>query len=176
MYRPIHRLFSSAPAENFYTLLHLPQRFTLSTSQLSDNFKQAQRQWHPDKFASASSHQQQQAANMSARLNRAYSALRDPTLRAQHLLELKGANSHDVKLEPSFLAWVMDIREQMVDAVGSHNADDIRKESDMRMEQCIQDLERAFETDQIENAAVETARLRYLGKIQAELDDVLPPS
>lgn len=163
---------------NFYELLGVDETFEVDTSVLADRFKQLQRQWHPDKFGRSSESDQQSAADMSARINEAYGVLRIPYKRAKHLLHIRSGEdfeedglSDDV-LNGEFLMWVVDIREKIADADGSADRlATIRPEIDETMQQCLQNLARAFENNNLDAATEETVKLQYLRRMEQAIED-----
>lgn len=171
---------AAVPHENFYKLLGVTESFQVDSNLLSENFKSLQRQWHPDKFVSKPQPDQQGAANMSAKLNEAYSVLRVPYKRAKHLLQIRAEHSHanllsidDLPLEPQFLMWVLEIREATASAAG--NLDKLRAlrgSLETALKQCLDHLAAAFEGNNLDIAAKETAKLQYLRRIEQAIDDL----
>ncbi len=75
---------------DYFESLGLERRLALDEADLQKRFYELSRQWHPDRFARKSEAEREQALENSSRLNDAYRTLRDPILRAMHLLELEG--------------------------------------------------------------------------------------
>jgi molecular chaperone HscB len=75
---------------NYYELLEMPLRLSLSEDELQNRFYEKSRQWHPDRFARKSASEQQQALDVSSNLNDAYRTLRDPIRRAEYVLKQEG--------------------------------------------------------------------------------------
>jgi len=103
---------------NFFTLLGLPQRFDVDRKRLKQRLRELQRQYHPDRFARATPHEQRLAAQFSAQLNTAASVLGNPVQRALHLLELNGvqvdAQNH-TETDSGFLLEQMELRDTLED-------------------------------------------------------------
>ncbi len=74
----------------YYEALGLEPKLALDSEDLKKRFYDRSRQWHPDRFSRASSAEQQKALDMTAILNDAFRALRDPITRAEYLLEQSG--------------------------------------------------------------------------------------
>ncbi len=55
---------------DYFTLFGLPASYTLSLEQLAVRYQDLQRQYHPDKFASAPAAEQLAAVQHSATINR----------------------------------------------------------------------------------------------------------
>jgi len=76
--------------QDYFAFFGLPQKLTLSTSDLQTRFYSLSRQFHPDRFARRAPAEQEYALNATAFLNDAYRVLRDPIQRAEYLLAAKG--------------------------------------------------------------------------------------
>src|SRR4029079_6967078 len=77
---------------DFFAVFGLPRKLNLDEAALQRDFYRLSREYHPDKFARASSADLQAAMEKSSQLNDAYRALKDPVSRTQHLLELEGVH------------------------------------------------------------------------------------
>ena len=78
---------------DYYASLDLPSlQLNLDLADLEKRFHAASRRWHPDRFARASTAEQQAALDASSLLNDAYRTLRDPLQRAEYALKLAGLN------------------------------------------------------------------------------------
>ncbi len=97
--------------------LGLPRRFSVDLSELERNYLARSREVHPD-FHSGNIDAVEDA---SAALNDAYSTLREPFRRAEHLLKLlDGPSAKDDKsLPPAFLMEMLELREEVETAKGS---------------------------------------------------------
>ncbi len=110
---------------NHFSLFGLPRRFRLDTDALDRAYRQLQSDVHPDRFASADDAQKRLASQSSARVNEAYSALKNPVTRAQYLLWLEGidaAAETGPQLPVDFLERQLERREAANDAVAAHDA------------------------------------------------------
>jgi molecular chaperone HscB len=74
----------------FYASLGLEPKLALDPDDLKRRFYERSRQWHPDRFSRASQADQQRALDMTAMLNDAFRALRDPVTRAEYFLKSNG--------------------------------------------------------------------------------------
>jgi len=75
---------------DYFEVFGLPRLLGIDTAALEKDFYAQSRKLHPDRFASKSSEEQQEALRRSSLLNDAYRTLKDPVLRTQYLLKLKG--------------------------------------------------------------------------------------
>ena len=76
--------------QDYFAFLGLPQKLTVSTTDLQTRFYALSRQFHPDRFARRAPAEQEYALNATALLNDAYRVLKDPIQRAEYLLAAKG--------------------------------------------------------------------------------------
>jgi molecular chaperone HscB len=74
----------------FYDALGLEPKLALDPDDLQKRFYDRSRQWHPDRFSRASSEEKQRSEEMTAMLNDAFRALRDPVSRADYFLRESG--------------------------------------------------------------------------------------
>jgi molecular chaperone HscB len=74
----------------FYDALGLEPKLALDPDDLKKRFYDRSRQWHPDRFSRASSGEKQRSEEMTALLNDAFRALRDPVTRAEYFLRESG--------------------------------------------------------------------------------------
>jgi len=78
------------PPTDYYDLLGLERRLTLSADDLQKRFYELSRQLHPDRFMRKSETERQYSLDASSLLNDAYRALKDPVKRAQYVLSHEG--------------------------------------------------------------------------------------
>ncbi|OWK40501.1 Fe-S protein assembly co-chaperone HscB [Fimbriiglobus ruber] len=98
--------------------LGLPRRFSVDLATVEREYLARSRHIHPDFHQLGSGAEQQASLELTAALNEAYTALRDPTRRAEYLVQLLGGpSSRDEKsLDQAFLMEMMDLRERMESA------------------------------------------------------------
>src|SRR5713101_3833256 len=77
---------------SYFTLFQLPQHLNLDAAALEKQFYALSRRLHPDRFAAKSAFEQETTLAASSHLNDAYRTLKDPILRTQYLLKLKGGD------------------------------------------------------------------------------------
>jgi molecular chaperone HscB len=101
---------------NYFELFDLPVDFALDQAELGKRYREVQGEVHPDRFASASAHEQRLAVQYSALINEAYATLRKPLSRALYLLELAGVSREEIDKQPldgGFLITQMELREKL---------------------------------------------------------------
>lgn len=134
-----------------FAIFGLPRRFSIDEAALRQAYLKASAEQHPDRFIDPI--EQADAVEAMSRLTDGYRVLSDPELRARALLSLSGlelAEDKD-KLPPDLLMQVMEVREEMEDAVVSENQAEL-------------DRLRAWANEQ---------RAMYLNKLGELLDDQL---
>ena len=108
------------------------------------------------------------------RINEAYKTLQSPLLRTQYLLSLRGievAEDETAKVEdPDLLMEVLDAREAIEDAQSEEDLAPLKKVNDVRIEDSVSTLEKAFGRDDLTLATTEAVRLRYWINIKESLD------
>lgn len=115
-----------------------------------------------------------QAEALSARINEAYKTLENPLLRAQYLLGLRGidvAEDETAKVEdPELLMEVLETRETIEEAQEEKDLDPLKQSNDARIQNSIQVLEQAFQSDDMDAAKSEAVKLRYWVNIRESID------
>jgi molecular chaperone HscB len=74
----------------YFAIFSLPPHLVIDAPALEKSFYALSRKLHPDRFASKSPAEQQNALAESSRLNDAYRTLKDPIARTEYLLALEG--------------------------------------------------------------------------------------
>jgi molecular chaperone HscB len=92
--------------------LGLPRRFSLDDAEIERHYLARSREVHPDFFQLGGGLEQRASLELSAALNEAYGALRDPFRRAEYLLQLEGGPSpSEMKEMPAvFLEEMLELR------------------------------------------------------------------
>lgn len=165
---------------NYFQLFDLPEQFELDLTELGSRYLALQKRFHPDNFAAGSERDRLLSVQQTANINDAYHSLKQPLLRAEHLLALRGlkiSNEQRSFTEPAFLMQQMELREQLAE---------VREQADP--EQAIADIElhllkqrkllqnalnqalAARTTEQDQLAAELVRKLKFFYKLQQELE------
>lgn len=115
-------------SKNYFELFDLPARFDLDPADLAVRYRQLQRLFHPDRFASASAPERRLSVQMTAQINAAFQTLKDPVARARYLLGLSGLDTGedtDTHMQPAFLMEQMELREALAEAGQAGDAQEI---------------------------------------------------
>src|SRR5210317_1304000 len=105
--------------QNFFELFELDASFDLDTQQLSERYRELQREYHPDRHAHKGEREQRLAVQATAHLNQAFDTLKNPLSRAQYLLQQCGVETGEEsrgQLPGAFLMQQMELRESFVEA------------------------------------------------------------
>lgn len=161
----------------YFQLFDLPVAYAVDLSLLAARYRERQQAMHPDRYASASPGERLRAVQLSSRLNEAYHCLRHPLLRAVYLLSLKGVDAGaDVtfRKDTAFLQQQMVWREALAELAGTV---DPLQGLDRLLHDCSEEtarveaaFQRAWEHDNLEEAAACVARWQFLDKFRAELE------
>ncbi len=160
--------------QNHFTLLELPEDFALDISALEKRYFEKQREFHPDRQAGKGSAEKQRALLDSMAVNQAYQALKNPLLRAQHLLAL-----HDIQVNtdgkdtlkpsPELLMEMMELREELSDCQSLPQLEKLEHYGAQEWDMMLAALAEHFATQHWESAGLAALRLRYLEKFREEL-------
>lgn len=161
--------------------------FTFNSAALRREFLQLQSATHPDKFAQGPAKQRAEA--LSALLNDAYRTLSDPLYRAQYILKEfhgidvlaeDGSGASRAGLDSETLMEVMDAQEAVEELsnVPPAEAEKVVKRlkdaNSERIEATVERLAMSFDINEIEQARMETVRLRFWYSLRDGLRDWEP--
>lgn len=164
---------------NYFELFGLPTQFHLDGSLLSSQFRELQKRFHPDNFATASERDRLMSVQKTAEINDANQVLKNPISRAEYLLslnevELRG--EQQTLQDPMFLMEQMELREEL-EAI-SESADpesalfDFDSKIDKMFKQHIAQVEQEL-NDKLWDTAADTVRkLKFIAKLKNEIERV----
>lgn len=110
---PVFDVLNEELPQNYFALFGLPADFNVDMAQLRAAYKTLLLRFHPDRFAAASTVEQNKALRQTDRINQAYAVLCSLPQRAAYLLQCQGypvdlqANLAD----PEFLVHQLELRE-----------------------------------------------------------------
>ena len=167
-------------SQNYFELFEQSESFEIDLATLSARFRDLQRAFHPDKFASAPDQERRLSLQKAAQINSAYQTLKAPLSRAHYLLELRGLDQNQEQLtikDPEFLEEQMELRENLAEI--RHGADpqtglvDFSTALDAKVKACINELREQFalaEQQALLNARDVTYRLQFLQRLQQDVE------
>lgn len=124
-----------------FATLDLPRRFHLDEKELERRFITLSSEHHPDRHTDPIA--QADAAEESSKIGHAYQILADPEKRANALLVLRGgpAKEDDPSLPPELLMEVMEVREELEEALADGDEAELtrlRKWAEQQRDQRLQ--------------------------------------
>ncbi|KAF2350608.1 Co-chaperone Hsc20 [Trinorchestia longiramus] len=133
---------------SYFEVLGVEPQFNINVDHLSNQFKNLQRLYHPDKFSGASEREQELSAQHSSRINKAYQTLSQPLPRAEYLLLLSEQvlTEADTDLDKRFLITVMDLNEELAEAETETQLAELKQRVQLTYDQLIRDAGEAFNT------------------------------
>ena len=165
--------------QNYFQLFNLPVQFALDQARLGERYRRLQGELHPDRYASASDHEQRVAVQYSALVNAAYATLRKPLARALYLLELTGMSQEEVSNQPiagGFLIEQMELREKLESIDGLVDPDTVLDHlvteisGDIKVHQ--DEFAGAYAGNDLPSAAAACVKMQYLGKLLREAEQI----
>src|SRR5262249_54153642 len=143
--------------------------FIVDPAELDRRYFAAQRQLHPDRFATKSARERAISQQQAVSLNEAYETLKDPLARACVLLKLAGVKDtpdrdHTIDA-PALLMDQMERREALAEADSAEHAARIEQETAADIAGAVAAIDAAFARPDIAAATRATTRLRYLNKL-----------
>jgi len=167
--------------KNYFELFGLPRQFPIDLPDLSSRYRELQKKFHPDRFASSSEAERRMASQMAAQINAAYQSLKSPLERGRYLLRLAGIelnDEKDTKMNPAFLMEQMDLRERL-ESTGDANdpvthLDDLGKEIDQLTAGRIKSLQELFELsndDSVTQARELLREMQFLEKFRKDIEN-----
>lgn len=164
----------SAPFENYFTLFRQPIQFELSQSELDNQLRQLQKQYHPDYVNQEDIKARQAAEQASAVINQAYQTLSHPDSRAAYLLTLanQGQNLEQSIADIEFLDDAMQLRMDLDDAIDSSDAATLtalKPQIDARLQAQSKRFLLSYEAGDWETSIDATQKLKFLVKLAADV-------
>jgi molecular chaperone HscB len=140
---------------NYFALFEIEPSFHINLNELERRYINLSKKFHPDVNDGK--------IYRIVDINKAYKTLLSPLTRAEYLLDLFNVEAH---IDLEVLHESMEIREYLLDC---GDFQDIAKIVDQKINNCMQNLETAFATSNLNDAAVQVIRLKYLYKSSDEI-------
>jgi len=160
-----------------FELFGLPQQFAQDRATIDANWKELQREAHPDKFAAQGAAAQRVALQWSVRINEAYQRLKDPLKRAAYLCELMGAPidaHHNTAMPAEFLHQQMELRESLEEAQGEEELEALADELAGGRKGVLDCIAQLLDVDGDAAAAAQQVRaLMFLERFGADVENRL---
>lgn len=161
-----------------FEILGLPRRFSVDEQALRQAFLKASAEQHPDRFVDPI--EQAEAVETMSKLTDAYRVLGEPELRARALLALSGlalVEDKD-KLPPDLLMQVMEVREEMEEAIESGNKAELdrlrnwaNEQRDLYLKKLGVLLDEELDQSKASQVRLELNALRYMQRMLEQMPD-----
>ena len=159
---------------NDFELFDLAQKFKQDRLAIDVQWKELQREAHPDKFAAQGASAQRVAMQWSVRINEAYQRLKSPLTRAAYLCELNGfaVNAENNTAMPaSFLMQQIEWREGLDEAKTTEDLRKILLETNEYEREQLLKIEQAIDAQHDFKQAVEYVRvLMFVERFATDVD------
>lgn len=152
-----------------FRVLGVPRKFGLSEDELKQSYRRLMTEYHPDKHSSKTLQDREKVDGMASQITNAFQILRQPHTRATHLLELLGSPMEETSQSDlvgmEFLMQVMELREA-VDSTSPASLKPIWDETQQDISHVVEELEAAFEEEDISKSVELSAQLQYWHRIE----------
>ncbi|GLT19542.1 co-chaperone protein HscB [Vibrio zhanjiangensis] len=162
---------------NYFELFGLPSQFQLDGSLLSSQFRELQKRFHPDNFATASERDRLMAVKKASEINDAYHVLKNPLSRAEYILAENGVDIRDEQQtmsDPMFLMEQMELREELEGISSQAEPETVLFEFEDRVSKMYKQYLHAVELDlntaRWEHAAECVRKLKFIAKLKNEIE------
>lgn len=162
---------------NYFEILGLPVSFDIDQAQLTERYRDLQKQVHPDRHSHQSDREQRLAVQYTAYLNEALTTLKSPLKRAQYLLSLQGIDTLSdsrTQLDPMFLMEQMELRERVADATDHDDPEAELEHLEALVGAELKQLQSAFvkawEGQQLAQAEVLVRKMQFASKLQSDIE------
>ncbi|WP_109077262.1 Fe-S protein assembly co-chaperone HscB [Aggregatibacter kilianii] len=164
---------------NPFALFDLPVAFQVDSALLNERYLALQKSLHPDNFSAASAQDQRLAMQKSAEINDALRILKDPIARADSIININTGETENVEEKSthdvSFLMQQLEWRETLENIENNKNSDELTafgKEIAQTRNGILTELSTALDEQQWQTARAITDKLRFIQKLQAEIERV----
>ena len=161
---------------NYFELFQLPIKLPIDNGQLTVNYQQLQRQYHPDNFAQVADNEKVAIIQTSAMINDGYQTLKNPIKAAEYLLSLQGfdvATEQNIIHDADFLMEQFSLREKLDDIESQNNLDlldNFYSEISERKKQVYQQLLDYISKQDWQTALNQIYKIRYLARLIEQIE------
>ncbi len=164
---------------NYFELFGLPNQFQLDGSLLSLQFRELQKRFHPDNFATASERDRLLSIQKAAQINDAYQVLKNPITRAEYMLSV---HNYDIRGEqttmqdPIFLMQQMELREELELLPSNPDPEsalfDFAENVSAMRQELLSILQQQLEDQIWQEAAQSVRKLKFIDKLNHEVEQL----
>ena len=164
---------------NPFALFDLPVAFQVDSALLNERYLALQKSLHPDNFSAASAQEQRLAIQKSAEINDALRILKDPITRADSIIVINTGETENPEEKSNndidFLMQQMEWRETLENIENRKDTDELTaftQEINQIRHAILSELSTALDAQQWDIARAITDKLRFIKKLQAEIERV----
>ncbi len=164
---------------NPFALFDLPVVFQVDSALLNERYLALQKSLHPDNFSAASAQEQRFAIQKSAEINDALRILKDPIARADSIIAINTGEQENPEEKSNndidFLMQQMEWRETLENIENRQDTDELTafaQEINQFRHAILSELSTALNAQQWDIARAITDKLRFIKKLQAEIERV----
>ena len=164
---------------NPFALFDLPVVFQVDSALLNERYLALQKSLHPDNFSAASAQEQRLAIQKSAEINDALRILKDPIARADSIIAINTGETENPEEKSNndidFLMQQMEWRETLENIENRKDTDELTafaQEINQIRHAILSELSTALTEQQWDIARAITDKLRFIKKLQAEIERV----
>ncbi len=162
---------------NHFELFRLPFQFELDGGLLSTQFRELQRRFHPDNFATASERDRLMSVQKAAQINDAFQTLKNPISRAEYMLseqDMDIRGEQKTLQDPEFLMQQMELREELEDISDASDPEsalfDFEQQITVLFKSQLSVLEQLLNQENWEEAADAVRKLKFIDKLRYEIE------
>lgn len=162
---------------NHFELFGLPFQFQLDSNLLATQFRELQRRFHPDKFATASERDRLMSVQKAAQINDAFQTLKNPISRAEYMLSERDMDirgEQKTLQDPAFLIQQMELREVLEEIPDARDPDaalvDFEQQVLALYKTQLAELEQLLLDERWETAADAVRKLKFIVKLRTEVE------
>ena len=164
---------------NPFALFDLPVAFQVDSALLNERYLALQKSLHPDNFSATSAQEQRLAIQKSAEINDALRILKDPIARADSIIAINTGEQENPEEKSNkdigFLMQQMEWRETLENIENNKDSDELTaftKDIERTRRAILDELSTALDAQQWDIARAITDKLRFIKKLQAEIERV----
>ena len=157
--------------------------FILDEKHLDNIYKDLQKKFHPDKYATKSYEEKHISSINSSLVNEAYQVMKSPIERARYILNLNNIKileeenksiDKDKVIDSSLMMEMFTIRERIEECIDNNNELIIlQNDINMKINQVTIDLQSSLDSNNLISLTNAAVKLKYLSKALDEINDAI---
>ena len=163
-------------SKSYFEIFNVDVNFDIDLNIISETNRNLQKQFHPDRFANANEQEARVAMQKTSLVNQAFQTLKQPILRAQYMLKLKGLDMEsetDTSMDGAFLMEQMEFREAIAEVREKEDPldelDQMASELKSKLKLLEQEFTDSYKSNDLENARNAVRKMQFIIKAQTEV-------